>query len=324
MKGASLEGLFRFMRILKWRLFTRPTASTIEQVKKRKAERLASGISFKDEPKVSVIVQSFNQVRNIATLESRLRLAGAEELIVCEDGSLDGSLEEWLRRLDKPNDFLIHSNDMHEIRAYSRAIDYSRGSIFCLMQDDDRPPVDGSWLQDALEIFARYPRLAVLGGWCGFNCFFEEVYNAPWLPPGQGKISTIDPYTKLPLMFVENVNIGPYFFRKDAYEALGGFDLSFSAAGAPGICFESEICYRAWNRGYEVALTNIPVKIVQGYGSDEYILPGGTLLWGNEARQQNERQNKRKIAALYGSDLPEIQERIKRANDSLVKHLSNV
>jgi glycosyltransferase involved in cell wall biosynthesis len=241
-----------------------------------------------------------------------------DELVVCEDGSIDGSHEQWMRRLTRPNDFFIHSNDLHEIRTYSRAIDHARGEYICLMQDDDRPPKDGSWLAKSIELFTHYPNLGVLGGWCGFNRYFEEEYNAPWLrPPVNGEIPYIDPYTQQPLVFVENVNIGPYLFRRHVYQDLGGFDIRFSEPGTPGICFESEFCYRAWKRGYEVALTDIPVK--EGNNGQAYIFPGGTVMWGKEDRERNEYQNKKRIVELYENELPGIQERVQEANSRLME-----
>jgi glycosyltransferase involved in cell wall biosynthesis len=290
----------------------RPRAGTIEKIKLHKVEQQLAGHAHVDQPTVSVIVQSFNQVRNIGLLESRLRSTCADELIVCEDGSIDGSHDEWRRRLVRPNDFLIHSNDIHEIRSYGRAIGYARGEIICLMQDDDDPPREGSWLALAVELFARYPKLAVVGGWCGFDRYFEVEYNAPWLPPGAGSIPSVDPHTGLPLVFVENVNIGPYLLRKQVYDELGGFDLRFSPPGEPGITFEAEFCYRAWRHGYQVALTHIPVKLETG--AQGYIFPGGTSLWGADARVRNEQKNKRLIETLYTEDILAIRTAVRSAN----------
>ena len=301
------------LRRLVWVLVLRPRPSTIERVKSQKAR--SSGQTYVEFPTVSVIVQSFNQIRNIRTLESRLRRTCADELIVCEDGSIDGSHQEWLRRLVQPNDFLLHSNDIHEIRSYGRAIAYARGDIVCLMQDDDQPPKGGEWLAQAIATFSRYPRLAVLGGWCGFDEYFAVEYNAPWLPHGSGSIPLVDPFTELPLMFVENVNIGPYLLRKSVFEELGGFDLRFSAPGEPGITFEAEYCYRAWTAGHQVALTDIPVKLETG--TQGYIFPGGTTLWSNDQRIRNEEFNKRLIEELYDDQLPTIQKAIGDANAQL-------
>jgi glycosyltransferase involved in cell wall biosynthesis len=303
------------LRRARWAATLRPRRSTIERINARKAERQAAGAAYVEHPRVSIIVQSFNQVRNIAVLEQRLRATCAEELIVCEDGSLDGSHEEWMRRLVGRNDFLLHSNDIHEIRSYGRAIAYSRGEIVCLMQDDDQPPKDGRWLADALDLFALYPALAVLGGWCGFNEWFAVEYNAPWLPPGAGVIPFADAHTGRPLIFVENVNIGPYLVRRNVFDELGGFDLRFSPPGEPGIAFEAEFCYRAWQHGYQVALTNIPVKLETG--TQGYIFPGGTTLWDNNARDRNERANKALIEQLYEHSLPAIRQAVREANSQL-------
>lgn len=302
---------------LRWHAFVSPSASTIDRIKAQKGLRSGEGAPYVEAPSCSVIVQSFNQVRNVSVLESRLRATSMQELIVCEDGSLDGSHQAWLQLLVNPNDFLLHSNDLHEIRTYNRAIGMARGAIVCLMQDDDRPPSDGAWLDHALDLFGRYPRLAVLGGWCGFDEYFDVEYNAPWLSSGERAIPFLDPPTGRSLAFVENVNIGPYFVRRSVFGKLGGFDPRFSGVGEPGITFESEFCYRVWRAGHQVALTDIPVK--QNAGNAGYILPGGTTMWGNEARVRNEVANKLLIRTLYNNDLPAIQSAVRIANQALVR-----
>jgi glycosyltransferase involved in cell wall biosynthesis len=305
------------LRLWRWKVFVRPKATTIRRIKERKGAQRRTGLAYADDPRVSVIVQSFNQVRNVPALESGLRRTNADELIVCEDGSIDGSDEAWRRRLVRPNDFLLHSNDIHEIRAYDRAISFARGEFICLMQDDDRPPHDGSWLARAIALFENHPGLAVLGCWCGFNDWFDYAYNAPWLPAGDGKIPYADPRSGTPMMFVENVNIGPYLLRRSVYHELGGFDHEFSPPGQPGITFESEFCYRAWVRGYQVALIDVPVKLETG--EEAYILPGGTSLWGMADRVRNEVANKQRIEDLYADGFAEVQEAVNKANRGLVE-----
>ena len=89
---------------------------TIERVKTYKRRRRSSASAYQDRPRLAFIVHSFNRIANIEQLIGGLRGLGEHELIVCEDGSLDGSHEKWMSYLDRPNDFLIHSNDLHEIR----------------------------------------------------------------------------------------------------------------------------------------------------------------------------------------------------------------
>jgi hypothetical protein len=305
----------RKLRWWRWRLLSRPSAATVKRVVAHKIARLRAEQQYVERPGVTVIVQSFNQVKNIPALEAGLRRTVMDELIVCEDGSLDGSCEAWLARLTGPNDFLLHLNDVHEIRSYDRAVGAARGAIVCLMQDDDRPPADGGWLAEALGLFQRYPRLAVLGGWCGFDEFFSIEWNAPWLAAGDGRIDLVDPASGRPMRFVESVNIGPYLVRRDVYSQLGGFDTTFSSPGEPGITFEADLCYRAWLAGWWVAVTDFPVK--QHGATPDEIVPGGTGLWGREARERNERANEHRLEGRYGSRLPEIASAVRAANEQL-------
>ena len=110
----------------------------IERVKCHKIRRRPLMIKYRDRPRISFVVHSFNRIANIDQLVTGLRHMGAHELIVCEDGSLDGSREKWLSHLDQPNDFLLHSNDVHEIRITDRAIRFASAEIVCLVQDDDQ------------------------------------------------------------------------------------------------------------------------------------------------------------------------------------------
>jgi glycosyltransferase involved in cell wall biosynthesis len=107
-----------------------------------------------------------------------LRGLGEHELIVCEDGSLDGSHDKWMSYLDRPNDFLIHSNDLHEIRVLDRAIRFARADIVCLVQDDDLIPREAGWLKAALGFFADHPDLAILGGFQGYESFDPDPAKA--------------------------------------------------------------------------------------------------------------------------------------------------
>ncbi|HZA92193.1 MAG TPA: glycosyltransferase family A protein, partial [Gemmatimonadales bacterium] len=136
----------------------------IRRVKADKKRRRSSAFKYQDRPGLAFIVQSFNRVSNIEQLIHGLRSMGEHELVVCEDGSLDGSPEKWMSFLDRPNDFLIHSNDLHEIRILDRAIRFARADIVCLVQDDDLIPRETDWLNSALGQFSDNPRLAILGG----------------------------------------------------------------------------------------------------------------------------------------------------------------
>ena len=274
---------------------------TIERVKEYKQQRGRSDREYQDRPELAFIVHSFNRISNIPQLVDGLRLMGDNELIVCEDGSLDGSHEKWMSYLDRPNDFLIHSNDLHEIRVLDRAIRFSRADIVCLVQDDDMIPRDAGWLDTAIRLFARYPRLAILGGFMGFGSFDPDPAKAKRIWGGDFR-------------FVHHVNIGPYFIRRHAYESLGGWEYSFSEVGEPGICFDNELCLRAWIRDYQVGYSFVPFKGPAGH----YPADGGTVLFSNDIRVRNSVRNSDTIFAWYGRHAARIDRLVEQANSTLI------
>jgi hypothetical protein len=273
----------------------------IRRVKEEKAARRTSSATYREHSEVAFLVHSFNRAENIEQLHDGLRRLGDHELIVCEDGSIDGSHEKWTLLLDRPNDFLIRSNDLHEIRVLERAIRYASADVVCLVQDDDRIPGDADWLAAALECFRAHPDLAILGGFMGFRGFHPDADKVErmWGPA--------------PFQFVHHVNIGPFFIRKRSYEALGGWDHSFSRVGEPGICFDNELCLRAWVGGYQVGYRFVPFKGPPGH----YALDGGTILFSGTARRRNQLRNQRAIFEMYASHAQRIDALVDAANRSL-------
>ena len=275
--------------------------ATIDAVKTYKQRRRAMNRAYRDRPELALIVHSFNRRANINQLIDGIRNLGEHELIVCEDGSLDGSHEHWMSLLDQPNDFLIHSNDLHEIRVLDRAIGFARSNIVCLVQDDDRIPRERTWLDNALQQFARHPRLAILGGFQGYEAF----------DPDPAKVKRI--WGGSQFRFVHHVNIGPYFIRKSAYAHLGGWDYSFSAVGEPGIGFDNELCLRAWLGGYEVGYSFVPFKGPVGH----YTVNGGTALFSDGARGRNAVRNAASVFARYRLHSKRIDHLVAAANTRL-------
>lgn len=276
-------------------------SDTIERVKANKRQRDSSASKYQDQPLLGLIVQSFNRISNIERLIAGLRSLGDYELIVCEDGSLDGSHEKWMSYLNRRNDFLIHSNDLHEIRILDRAIRFARSEIVCLIQDDDIIPSGTDWLQYVLDQFATNQRLAIVGGFMGFDCFDPDPAKVKRIWGGER------------FRFVQHVNIGPYFIRRRSYEALGGWDYSFSQVGEPGIGYDNELCLRAWVNDYQVGYSFVPFKGPAGH----YPADGGTVLFSNEVRVSNSVRNSDTIFARYGPYAAHIDRLVAAANASL-------
>ena len=133
------------------------------------ANREKEESQYRDSPLVTAIVQVFNKRRHIRKLIRRLQSLPIDELIVIDDGSIDGTWREALPLLNRKNDFLLRSNDLFEVRTYDRALSMARGQYAVLLQDDDLPPADPKWITNALMIFEQYPKLLILGGRTGLT-----------------------------------------------------------------------------------------------------------------------------------------------------------
>ena len=244
-----------------------------------------------EHPRVTAILQLFNKRQNIEAIVGALLSSPIDEIIVVDDGSSDGALDVLARMLTGKNHFVIRSNDIFEIRTYSRALDFARGEFVALLQDDDIPPTDGSWIEEALAHFARYPKLAVLGGRDGLSL---KVANGN----GSGPVMAYDLVNhrngqpvRLPFTFVDTVNRAPVILRRAAILELGGIDNAF----APYQCDDVDICLRAWKAGLQVGL--YPTDFVRDVGM------GGMRIFNADKLPEQARKNWKIIYDRYGNDV---------------------
>ena len=286
------------------RIETSVPADVIAQVKAQKATSGDLRNTYEHNPQFGVIVTSFNQLWNVRPLAQRLREnQDISEIVVCEDGSIDGSLDAWVSCLNGPNHFVVRSNDLHEIRSLDRAFRLCRSDILCIVQDDDVIPEDSAWAMEALDLFDRYPRLGVLGG---FMAYQQPPANSP--EGGEPDLSFLRStiFKGDDFRFVPTVAIGPYYVRSSCYKECGGFDTNFSAPGQAGVGFDEEFGLRAWIHGWQVGYLHQPFKTG---------VKGGTFLFGEASeRTTHDRNNKRRIASMYGKYHDEIVEAVRRSN----------
>lgn len=230
------------------------------------------------QPKLTAIVQSFNHHANIANITKGLRAGVVEEVVISEDGSTDGSLHDWHHLLDGKGDFIIRSNNLHELRSYNRAMRMSSGDIVVLLQDDDLLPMTDEWLRNAMKLFEALPQLGILGGYIGqlwdhatgqgFE-YGEQVSTHGGLRKGDTKpLPHIEPVTGLPFMYAECVWIAPMFIRRSLLRKVGGLELTIARKGEPGVWQDCVLSYEAWVNGFTVGAYSAEFERgVGGHGS---------------------------------------------------------
>lgn len=224
---------------------------------------------------VAAVVLSFNHVENVPQISRELsNEPGIGEIIIAEDGSFDGSKEAWRAAL--PGSKVVHTENLHEIRAYNNAAKAadSSSSVLCFLQDDDIPSSPG-WAREVLELFDRFrsERLGVISGLAAEMCqveLGERQVDHPSAMKNFKKTQKI-PYRLLsgtPFMFVTEAWLSPMCVRKDVWRELGGYDETLAQRGEPGIGLDIHLSLRAGVRGYTVGVHGATFERgVGGHGS---------------------------------------------------------
>ncbi len=295
------------------------------RVKREKDKRSRNGYSYMTSPGITFIVQVFNKKSNMRSILESLRLFPQAEIIVIDDGSIDGTYKECVKYLERPNDFLLRSNDLFEVRTYERALRMANGEICCLLQDDDILPKNKEWVEQALSLFDIFPDLVILGGRKGLDIMMPDSPAPRSHPeykrsgpeagcPGVNKYRVFDvpiyrePKSGIPFMFATFINRAPMFVRKKIFLETGGMDQEF----APFQCDDVDASIRTWIAGYKVGFYDAPFDRDQG-GS------------GMEVFNRHERAlvqiaaNWKKIYDRYGSKISggELQRLVNNANSKL-------
>lgn len=298
----------------KWRrVGRRVPADVIKQVKEGKAAGARLRATYVHAPRLGIVVTSFNQRWNVDQLADHLLdNPHISEVVVSEDGSIDGSLDAWVSRLVGPNHFLVRSNDLHEIRSLDRAIRLCRAEIICVIQDDDTVP-GHDWAAQALALFDRHPRLGVLGGFMAYTD--APGYDLAATGPSLLFTSTATRDTG-DFRFVPTVCVGPYYVRASCYSECGGFDTSFSDPGQAGVGFDEEFGLRTWLHGWQVGYVHQPFKT--GVPGEYDFGAGGTFIYGAEGeRTTHDTENKLKIAEIYAPHHDQIMAAVRNSNQGL-------
>ncbi len=169
-------------------------------------------------PTVTLVTPSFNQV---VYLRDTLRSVMAQreqifEYFVCDGGSTDGS-KELIERHAHAIDHFHSGPDGGQSAALQRAFAHASGDVFGWINSDDLL-LPGA-IAAVRQAFAADPRLDVVMGWLAFVDagtrvvrMHRNIRAMPWLMR----------------LGVTYLNQPAMFFRRSAYEAVGGLDPSLS------------------------------------------------------------------------------------------------
>eukprot|EP00854_Cymbomonas_tetramitiformis_P018162 gene18162-21638_t len=215
-----------------------------------------------DEIDVSFLLQYYKQPETIAPITKSIHQCAKEsnvsvEFVVNADDRTEK--EEWFKILTEPNDYIVFSPNIHEIRSYNRLAGFARGDVLIFLQDDDLFPNDCGWLASLYQSFTSFDHLAIVGFQVGhrlpYHYFEEEMYdtfNHETYDVGHTEYS--DPASGVRLEFVGTVDLGPMAVRRSHFHDIGQFNEEYSQRGGPGPGLGIELCARAWMRNFSVAL----------------------------------------------------------------------
>ena len=254
------------------------------ELKKKILERKKDIDKYNSNPKITLIMQFFNHGNLVKLHAERIKKnALIEEVIICEDGSSDNSLELWHKYLSRRNDIIIRSNDFHEIRSYNRAAKYSNGEYLCFCQDDDLLPCNNIWLKNALSLFDTDPKLGIIGCLSGDefknnNEILEPRKKRTWyasdrIIKNNGK-KIMTKLNEIIFRYSSSVNIGPIIIKKNVFDTVNGWTEKYSKPGQPGIGLDFDLSFKCWKNGFRVGCMPIDINlcdnIIDNKLKDEY------------------------------------------------------
>jgi glycosyltransferase involved in cell wall biosynthesis len=183
-------------------------------------------------PRVSLVTPSYNQARYLAdTIESvRRNRDDVAEYIVLDGGSSDGS-PEIIASHGAHIDFWRSEKDGGQAAAIDDGFRRATGDVLGWINSDDLL-LDGA-IAAVRRAFALHPEWAVVTGWSVVVDQDSRVVRARRTEP-----QTLDAAR----WGVMRVSQPACFFRRDAYEAVGGLDRTL------GCVMDTELWYRLLRR----------------------------------------------------------------------------
>lgn len=211
-------------------------------------------------PLVSILVLNYNGKEYLSEcLQSLLQITyPAYEIIVVDNGSVDGSVEYVNQYFPKVNTLALDKNYGFS-QANNRGAEVAKGELLVFLNNDTA--VEKEWLTELVKGLQFDPKVAV----CGSKVVF---YSDPGIIDfAGGLISPIGAGVNIgfskpdgPLYNKTKYSSHAYgasmLVRKDVFQKLGGFDNDYFSYHE-----ELDLCWRCWLQGYKVLY--VPLSIVK-------------------------------------------------------------
>lgn len=182
-------------------------------------------------PRISVLMPCFNHGAFISEAIESVRSQTVQdfEIIVVDDGSTDAATADTLSRLPSPIRVLTTSNQGLPA-ARNHAATHASGALFCALDADDR--LASTWFEKATRVLDSQPNVAFVSHW--LETFGDEHWT--WKPE----------QCDLPSLLARNAVNGAALVRREAFEAVGGYDASMREG-----CEDWDFWLRLVERGFK-------------------------------------------------------------------------
>jgi glycosyltransferase involved in cell wall biosynthesis len=181
--------------------------------------------------RISVLIPCFNHGQFVADAIASVRAQTFtdSEIIIVDDGSTDPKTVDVLSNLREPGVTVLRTPNRGLPAARNHAARHASGSIFCSLDADDR--LHPSWFEKALAVLDAQPDVAFVSHW--LETFGDERWT--WTPQS----------CDLPALLARNTVNGAALVRRDAFEAVNGYEESMRSG-----CEDWDFWLRLVERGY--------------------------------------------------------------------------
>src|SRR4051794_26556212 len=163
-------------------------------------------------PRISVLMPCFNHGQFIGEAIASVLAQTVQdfEIVVVDDGSTDVETRETLSRLNSPRTTVLTTANRGLPAARNWAAQHASGECFCALDADDK--LAPTWFEAALRVLDAHPEVAFVSHW--LETFGDEHWT--WKPER----------CDLPSLLARNAVNGAALVRRNAFEAVGGYDES--------------------------------------------------------------------------------------------------